>query len=105
MHDAPQLTRTLTDIAADLPGSTLLHATDHLSLMVDDGVFAYTIGNDVALKLPAERIQQLLQNESASSLVMDDQVVEGWVLVSHEDPQAFHGDFALFQEALVFVAG
>ena len=89
----------------ELPGSTLTNSAKHQSLTIGKKVFAYTRGNDVVLKLPAQTIEQLLQTMDASVLVMGKRVMKEWVVIRHEDPQAFRYDLPLFEQAMAFVGG
>ena len=97
------LERVLAEIAAELPGSTLVESARHLSLKVGGKVFAYTRGSDVVVKLPAPRVEQLAGTADARVLVMGERVMREWVVFSREDPRAFGDDLALFEEAMAFV--
>ena len=105
MPDATPLARVITELAAELPGCTLTNSAKHQSLMVGKKVFAYTRGDDIVLKLPAQQIERLLQTMDASMLVMGKRAMKEWVVIRHEDPQAFRDDLALFEQAKAFVGG
>jgi hypothetical protein len=105
MPDATPLARVLTELAVELPGSTLTNSAKHQSFMIGNEVFAYTRGNDVVPKLPAQRIEQLLHTMDASILVMGKRAMKEWVVIRHKDPQAFRNDLALFEQAMAFVRG
>ncbi len=76
----------------------------HTNFLVGNKVFAFIQGGGVAIKLPKEKIQELVDANYALPLVMGKRTMKEWVVIKHQDPAAFQQDAALFKAALAFVA-
>jgi hypothetical protein len=69
-----------------------------------DKVFAFIQGDGVALKLPKDKIQALVEARQAEPLVMGKRTMKEWVVIRHEKPEQYQQDEALFKAAIAFVA-
>jgi hypothetical protein len=98
------LTTLLTSMLEPLPGVQVGTHLHHANFLVGQKVFAFIQGNSVAIKLPRETIQKLVETQQATPLVMGKRTMREWVVIAHDEPAAFRHDEALFKEALAFVA-
>jgi hypothetical protein len=87
-----------------VPGITTQKKLHHTSFLVKKKVFAFTRPDGVVLKLPEERIRELLDSHPATLLVMGKRVMREWVVLRHDDLDAYRKDKKLFLEAMAFVA-
>lgn len=99
-----QLATILTSMLEPLPGVQVGSHLHHANFLVGKKVFAFIQGNGVALKLPKETIQELVETQQATPLVMGKRTMKEWVVIAHDEPAAFQHDEALFKEAIAFVA-
>jgi hypothetical protein len=103
----PELVIALSQLLMPLSGVSERKTGTHATFLVNDKVFAFTRSGGVggvALKLPKERIAELLQREEVSPLVMGKRTMKEWVLLERAKPASYKKDLALFKEAIVFVS-
>jgi len=103
----PELVIALSKLLMPLPGVSEKKTETHATFLVNDKVFAFTRSGSVgrvALKLPKERIVELLQREEISLLTMGKRTMKEWILLAHTRPVSYKKDLALFKEAIVFVS-
>jgi hypothetical protein len=103
----PELVIALSNFLAPLPKVTEQKTGTHVTFRVGKKIFAFTRGGGhpgVALKLPQERIGELLQREEISLLVMGKRTMTEWILLDHDNPASYKKDLVLFKEAMAFVA-
>jgi hypothetical protein len=105
MPDA-DLVATISKLLSSLPGVTEEKTENHATFLTNKKVFAFTRskGGGVALKLPKERIAELLQRKEISLLTMGKRTMKEWILLEYPKPADYKKDRALFKEALSFVA-
>jgi hypothetical protein len=106
MPDA-DLVAALSKLLATLPGVTAEKTLTHATFLINKKVFAFTRSGDgggVALKLPKEKIAELLRRKEISPLTMGKRTMKEWVLLDHAKPSSYKNDLLLFQEAITFVA-
>ncbi len=98
------LATVLTSMLGGLPQVRVEQKANHLSFLVGEKIFAYTHGDGVVIKLPAKTIEGLVDKKYAAPLVMGKKVMKEWLVVEHDDPQAYKQDLELFKEAIGFVS-
>ncbi|HMF64195.1 MAG TPA: luciferase family protein [Edaphobacter sp.] len=104
MPDA-DLVDALSKLLAPLPGVAEERTPTHATFLINKKVFAFTRkGGGVALKLPRERIDDLLQREDVIPLTMGKRTMKEWVLLNHAKPSDYKKDLVLFKEAIAFVS-
>ena len=87
-----------------LPGISVQKKFHNTSFLVAKKVFAFTRRDDVVMKLPEGKIQELMDKRRASHLVMGKRVMREWVVIQHNDPGGYREDLGLFKEAMTFVS-
>ena len=76
----------------------------HANFLVGNKVFAFIQGDGVAIKLPKEKIQALVETKRAAPLVMGKRVMKEWIVIKHYNPEEYKQEEALFKEAIAFVS-
>ena len=99
-----KLITVLSSMLEDLPGVNVGKKVNHASFLVGKKVFAYTQEDGVVIKLPQEKIKELVGQKNASPLVMGQRVMKEWLVIKHKDPEAYKKDLELFKEAIAFVS-
>jgi hypothetical protein len=99
-----KLITVLSSMLEGLPGVSVGRKVNHASFLVGKKVFAYTQEDGVVIKLPKEKIKELVDTKNASLLVMGQRVMKEWVVIKHKDPEAYKKDLELFKEAIAFVS-
>ncbi|HTH53310.1 MAG TPA: hypothetical protein VL495_05135 [Edaphobacter sp.] len=90
-----------------LPGITEKKTETHVTFLAGTKIFAFSRGGDgsgVALKLPRERIAQLLKRKEMATLTMGKRTMKEWVLLDHKKLTDYSKDLDLFREAMEFVS-
>lgn len=91
-------------LLGDLPGVSVMEKFHHASFLVGKKVFAYMRPDGVVMKLPRERIEELLLTRAdACHLVMGKRVMKEWMVIMHDDLNQYREDVKLFKEAAAFV--
>lgn len=98
------LSTILAFMLADLPQVKIGKHIHNINFLVGEKVFAFIKGDGVAMKLPKEKIKELMVQELATPLVMGKRVMKEWVLIKHDDPEEYKKDLELFKESIAFVA-
>ncbi|HXV97716.1 MAG TPA: hypothetical protein VEC93_04770 [Anaerolineae bacterium] len=98
------LITVLSSMLEDLPQVSVENKVNHASFLVGKKVFAYTQEDGVVIKLPQEKIKELVGKKNAAPLVMGQRVMKEWVVIKHKDPEAYKEDIELFKEAIAFVS-
>ena len=99
-----QVAAVLSKMLKDLPHVSIKEHFSHSSFLVGKKVFAFMRNDGVAMKLPKEKIRELIENRNASPLVMGKRTMKEWVVIEHIDPNAYRKDIELFKEAIAFVS-
>ena len=103
----PDLVATLSQLLTALPDVSEVRTENHGTFLINKKVFAFTRsggGGGVALKLPRERIAELLHKEEFSTFTMGTRAMKEWVLLTHERPSSYKKNLPLFKEAIAFVS-
>ena len=68
-------------------------------------IFAFTRPDGIAMKLPEERVRNLVdRREDAAFLVMGTKTMREWLMLRYSSPGDYRKDGKLFEEAMNFVA-
>ncbi len=103
----PVLVAALSKLLAPLPSITEERTQTHATYFIGKKIFAFTRsggGGGVALKLPKERIAELIERDDITILKMGKRTMTEWVLLDHAKPADYTGDLDLFKESIAFVA-
>jgi predicted DNA-binding protein (MmcQ/YjbR family) len=102
----PDLIVALSSLLSALPGVAEEKTATHATFTTNKKVFAFTrsAGGGVALKLPKERIAELLQREDIIPLRMGKRTMKEWILLDRAKPADYKKDLALFKESIAFVS-
>ncbi len=99
-----ELAAVLTSMLEGMPGVSVGTHLHHPNFLVGDKVFAFIQREGVAIKLPRATIQTLAAAQRARPLVMGKRTMKEWVVITHDHPEEYTQDEALFKEAIAFVA-
>lgn len=94
----------LASMLQDLPRVSVKKHFGHASFLAGKKVFAFIRGEGVAVKLPKEKIQELVNKKNATPLVMGKRVMKEWVVIRHKSLSEYKKDLNLFKEAVAFVS-
>ena len=103
----PVLVTAISNLLAPLPSITEERTPTHATYFIGRKIFAFTRsggGGGVALKLPADRIAELLVRDHITILKMGKRTMKEWVLLDHAKPTDYTDDLDLFKESIAFVA-
>lgn len=98
------LATILLSMLKDLPQVSIVEKANHISFLVGKKVFAYTQSGGVVIKLPKEKVRELIEGGVALPLVMGQRVMKEWAILKHERPQEYQKEIQLFKDAIAFVA-
>ncbi|HSY68788.1 MAG TPA: hypothetical protein VK813_09100 [Edaphobacter sp.] len=101
----PKLIATLSSLLGSLSGVKEKQFPNHTSFFTGKNVFVFTsrTSNRVVLKLPKERIADLLKRADIELLTMGKRTMKEWIVIEHRKPADYKKDLALFKEAKAFV--
>ena len=99
-----ELDKKLISLLSRLRGVEVLPKFGHASFLVGKKVFAFTRPGAVVLKLPAERIAELVKSARGKILVMGKRKMKEWVVLSYASPKETAADLPIFKESISFVA-
>ena len=102
--DLNELQEILGSLLDPLPGVGRKKAFGHDSFMVRKKVFLFPGKDGVVLKLPQDRIQELIAEKKATFLVMGKRTMKEWAVLKVETPAAVRRNLALYKESRDFVA-
>jgi hypothetical protein len=74
------------------------------SFLIGKKIFALTKGDGVVVKLPKEKIKELVDRVNVEPLVMGIRVMKEWVIIKYKDPDEYKRVLGLFKEAMAFVS-
>ena len=103
----PVLVTAISKLLAPLPSITEEKTPTHATYFIGRKIFAFTRsggGGGVALKLPHERITELIERDHITVLKMGDRTLKEWILLDHAKPTDYVEDIDLFKESIAFVA-
>ena len=99
-----EVASVLSLMLGGLPRVSSKNHFNHASFQVGKKVFAFTRSNGVAMKLPKEKIRELIETRDASPLVMGKRTMKEWIVIEHSDPSGYRKDLPLFKEAIAFAS-
>lgn len=88
-----------------LPGVDVQRKANHVSFLTGKKVFAYTMAAGLVVKLPAERIAELVDKGKAAPLVMGKRTMKEWAVIEPKEAKKHAKNPALLKEAMGFVGG
>jgi hypothetical protein len=94
----------LGSMLAKLPGVVAAKKLNSTNFTVGKKVFAFTKGEAVVLKLPQPVIQRLVEEGTATRLIMGKRVMKEWAVIRRPKPTDFKSDWGRFEESVAFVA-
>jgi len=98
-----ELQEILGSLLDPLSGVGRKKAFGHDSFIVGKKVFLFPNKDGVVLKLPQDRIQELIAKKKASFLVMGKRTMKEWAVLKVATPAAVHRRLALYKESRDFV--
>ena len=99
-----ELQDVLASLLGPLPGVGRKKAFGHDSFVVGKKVFLFPSPDGVVLKLPQERIKELIAKKKAAFLVMGKRTMKEWAVLRIATREACRKELALFKESRDFVA-
>ena len=88
-----------------LPKAVVVRKPSGAMYQAGTKIFAFTRPDGIAMKLPEERVENLVDSrEDASFLVMGTKTMREWVMLRYTSPGDYRNDGNLFEEAMRFVA-
>ena len=103
----PVLVTAISNLLAPFPSITEEKTPTHATYFIGRKIFAFTRsggGGGVALKLPHERIAELVERDDITVLKMGKRTMKEWILLDHAKPTDYSEDLDLFKESIAFVA-
>lgn len=103
----PELVIAVSKLLATLSGVSEEKTASHVTFLAGKKVFAFTRGagrRGVVLKLPQDRIAELIEQEEISLLTMGKRALKEWIVLDHDRPASYKKDLDLFKEAIAFVS-
>ena len=95
----------LDDILLGIPGVKASKGFGYPVYTVNGKIFVLVGSTGVAIKLPAPRVQELIDHQSKHPFKVAEQIVwREWLSIQHDDAEAYEGELELLQEALEYVA-
>lgn len=98
--------KTIVDaLVLDIPGVKGGKAFGYPAYKVNGKVFAFVGEVGIALKLPEDRVAELVEDQGAIRPfeVSDGVVWKQWVYIERKNPEDYHQDLNLMEEAIAFV--
>jgi hypothetical protein len=107
LNHRPEVKAFLDDLLIGMPGVKAGKSWGYPSYKINGKIFAFVGGEGIALKLPVERVQELV---AQGGCVRAFEVAEGivwkaWVSIDRADPNDYEQDMPLFEESIAFVLG
>ena len=102
----PAIKSLLDDLLLGIPGVTVGKAFGFPAYKVSGKVFAFVGGEGMGLKLPVERVGELVARGALYSPFepVAGTVWKAWVSIDHPDANAYRDHLTLFEESVAFVA-
>jgi hypothetical protein len=101
---AADLFASLVRLLEGLPGVSLKKSGTRASFLIGGKVFGFSRPLAFVLKLPKQRIEKLVTERHASSLVMGKRTMQEWVLIERKDTREDERNLALMKESIAFVS-
>ncbi len=88
-----------------LPKAVVVRKPSGAMYQAGTKIFAFTRPDGVAMKLPEDRVADLVDSRAdASFLVMGTKTMREWLMLRYSSPAGYRNDGKLFEEAMKFVA-
>ena len=88
-----------------LPKAVVVRKPSGAMYQAGTKIFAFTRPDGVAMKLPEDRVANLVDGRAdASFLVMGTKTMREWLMLNYTSPGGYRKDGKLFEEAMNFVA-
>ncbi|MCA0458626.1 MAG: hypothetical protein LCI00_32010 [Chloroflexi bacterium] len=101
----PDQKAKLDDMLLGIPGVKASKGFGYPVYTVNGKIFVLVGSNGVAVKLPAPRVQKLIDHRTKHPFKVAEQIVwREWLSIQHADAEDYEGELELFQEALEYVA-
>lgn len=101
----PDQKAKLDDMLLGIPGVKASTGFGYPVYKVNGKIFALVGSSGVAVKLPAPRVESLIDKQTKFPFKVADQIIwHEWVSIQHADVEDYEADLELFQEALEYVA-
>src|SRR5947209_4272520 len=97
-----EIITVLSLMLQDLPNVSIGKHFHNTNFLVGKKVFTFIKDDNVVVKLPKEKITELVEKKYAISLVMGKRVMKEWVVIKHKNPEEYKKDLKLFKEAIAF---
>jgi hypothetical protein len=98
------LTAELSSLLSEIPGAREGRSFGNTAFFASDKVFAFAYQDGVVLKLPASRVQDLLELPGFAPFQMRNKpVMREWIVLRRDTPEGYALDLDLFREAAAFV--
>ncbi len=95
----------IDEMLLGIPGVDVSKRFGYPAYTIMGKIFVFIGGNGVAIKLPAERVQALIDGQTKHPFkVAEDVTWREWISIQHPDAEGYEGDLELFEESLEFVA-
>jgi hypothetical protein len=103
-EQSPNPPRDLAELLLTIPGVSLGKSFGRPAFSIADKIFAFEYQDGVVLKLPAERVQALLERNGFAVFQMRNKpVMREWVFLCR-DEAGYEMDLEVFREAAQFVS-
>jgi hypothetical protein len=101
---SPNPPRDLAELLLTIPGASLGKSFGRPAFCIADKIFAFEYQDGVVLKLPAERVQTLLERPGFAVFQMRNKpVMREWVFLCRGESE-YEMDLEVFREAAQFVS-
>ena len=103
----PEIQEVLDTLLKDIPGVVPSKAFGYPAYSIGKKMFACVYEEGVSLKLPRERIAEIMAKDSGAKEFrpMNRHTMKDWVLLIRKSPKDYLKDIALFEESAEFVVG
>ncbi|MBN8617811.1 MAG: hypothetical protein J0L63_02835 [Anaerolineae bacterium] len=87
-----------------MPGVKAGKAFGYPAYKINGKVFAFVGGRGVAIKLPAQRVNELIDGKHIKPFEpADGYIWKEWISIQRDDPAEYEQDEALFEESVTYV--
>jgi hypothetical protein len=104
MNSKDTITTIVSSLMEQLPEVTVGKHINNTNFLSGKKVVGFIKNNGLVIKLPRERVAELVDKKYAKLLVMGKRVMQEWVVIEHTNPEDYKRDIELFKEAVAFVS-
>ena len=97
------LATLLIDLLAKTPGITHARISGRVSFMTSGKVFVFARPSRLTLKLPADRIATLVEQDRAEPLIMGKRTMKEWAVIARDTVAEYSRELPLLLTAKAFV--